>query len=541
MQIIYILYFYIIFAAATSGGKARKQPSPAASRPGTRAAQQQPAKVDGVTELLKSCFDSTLLEYVGPPKNAQFTIKARDQFRDVELVMIVTGDSLGNRCKLEWDGWLVPCGKCKSVNHETGEPVPVLATHMGPLTFAATLVQHMAGITIEIYGGENPHWELTAYSPNNLMSDNFMKSFIAQGLAIHSNLLNGKRVFLRLSDLSPSRELYWLEKQTGRTYFEDVWNLEYECLIARMDEKTRKSFYERSRVSYQATAMLALSDATFGPIKNAWSWEHPVSDFSPQFKLEIQQWLRRKGYPEDTARLSSMNLVVALANFIPQWRENPAYSQLQQVKLAQNTFMFFFRHHPNFDILARQVLYGYDDTCIFMTGVPKDDMPYKFVFEFSMELDPDVAKEEMTPDLMDILMPISGGSSGAGAQMLPQSGSPGLSSDISGLRVNSPAEAGSLQPLVQQPPGESPMLVHAVPRVVAHAAPRVEDPERSPSIGRPPSMQKSPSKDARVSTPFFHQNSYFFCFSTLLLFFYVCFKNKCGKESEEFDHAYVEL
>ena len=68
----------------------------------------------------------------------------------------------------------------------------------------------------------------------------------------------------------------------------------------------------------------------------------------------------------------------------------------------------------------------------------------------------------MTPDLMDILMPIAGSSSGAGAsddpsaaaptQMLPQSGSPGLSSDISGLTVNSPAEAGSLPPLAQLPP-----------------------------------------------------------------------------------------
>jgi len=532
MQILYILYiFYIIFAAATSG-KAKAPKQSASSGPTTRGKQKETAGFDGVSELLKSCFDSTLLEFVGPPKNAQFTIKARDEFRDVELIMIVTGDSLGNRCKLEWDGWLVPCGKCKSVNHETGQPVPVLATHMGPLTFAATLVQHMAGITIEIYGGENPHWELTTYSPNNLMSDNFMKSFIAQGLAIHSKILGGKRVFLRLSDLSPSRELYWLEKQTGRTYFEDVWNLEYECLIARMDAKTRKSFYERSRVSYQATAMLALSDATFGPIKNAWSWEHPVSDFSAQFKLEIQTWLRKKGYPEDTAGLASMNLVVALGDFIPQWRENPAYSQLQQVKLAQNTFMFFFRHHPNFDILARQVLYGYDDTCIFMTGIPRDDLPYKFEFEYSMESDPDVAKEDMAPDLMDIIEPIMGASSSSGAsgepsasvptQFLPQSDSPGLSSDISGLRVNSPLEAGPLLPSVQQTSGVG---------SVVHAQPRVES----------PSKQKSPPKDARVSTSFVHENNQFFFFTISLLVLCVYSKNKCSKEDEEFDYTYVEL
>merc|ERR1719483_400677 len=40
--------------------------------------------------------------------------------------------------------------------------------------------------------------------------------------------------------------------------------------------------------------------------------------------------------------------------------------------IAQNTFLYFLRHNPNFDILARQVLQGYDDTCHFMSGIPTD-------------------------------------------------------------------------------------------------------------------------------------------------------------------------
>jgi len=478
---------------------------------------------DGISELLRSCFDKTFLDFNGPLAEAQFTITARDEFRDVELTFVVTGDELGNRCKLEWDGWLVPCGRIKSTHHDTGKTVDMMGTPMGPLSEQASRMQNMAGITIDIYGGDHPHWELTTYSPNNLLSDNFMKSFVAQGLRIHTQFLQkmspqqGKIVFLRLSDLSPIRELYWLEHQTGRTYFEDFWNMEYECLCARMDTNSRKAYYDRARVSYMATALLALGDGTFGPIKNAWSWEHPISVFAPFFIKEITIWFQKNGYPGNNAQLSSMNLVVALEDFIPQWRKNLAYTQQQQIKLAQNTFMFFFRHHPQFDILARQVLSGYDDTCIFMTGIPHDNKPYSFGFKFIM--DPAGMGEASSMAALPLQQPLPAAQQAQPAfrtdSRASSSGSPGLTSAVQGMRVNSPALGAPRNPSPLNAAPRNPSPLNAAPRsepkALAVASPQIL-PKRVPIM----------------------------TISLMLLFLFIV-NIGCAKAQDTDDYSYAEL
>merc|ERR1719433_806652 len=101
----------------------------------------------------------------------------------------------------------------------------------------------MAEITIDIYHkGFFPHWELTSLYPANLVSGKFIRSFIAQGIAIHSNMLGGRKIELLLNDNSDAREMYWLEKQTGKTYYEAVWNLEYNCMNLRLSPFMKEQF-----------------------------------------------------------------------------------------------------------------------------------------------------------------------------------------------------------------------------------------------------------------------------------------------------------
>merc|ERR550519_1741465 len=75
-------------------------------------------------QLFQSCFGPEKINKNGYPKGDEFTIKAQDDFRDVELTFAVFGDE--NRCKLEWDDWLVPCGRLKSIDRRTGSPVKKL-------------------------------------------------------------------------------------------------------------------------------------------------------------------------------------------------------------------------------------------------------------------------------------------------------------------------------------------------------------------------------------------------------------------------------
>merc|ERR1711879_440428 len=85
-----------------------------------------------------------------------------------------------------------------------------------------------------------------------------------------------------------------------------------------------------------------------------------------------------------------MTVSAALNEFMQQWKSKKdpnddsklLYNAPDQVILAQDTFVFFFRFHRNFEMLAKQVLSGYDDSCIFMVGLPKPDLNYQISFEF---------------------------------------------------------------------------------------------------------------------------------------------------------------
>merc|ERR1719461_442113 len=67
-------------------------------------------------------------------------------------------------------------------------------------------------VHISIWTGEKPRWELVSFFPQGHVSGSFFRSFIAQGMAVHSALTN-KEVYLSLTDSSNIRQQYWLEKK----------------------------------------------------------------------------------------------------------------------------------------------------------------------------------------------------------------------------------------------------------------------------------------------------------------------------------------
>jgi len=319
-------------------------------------------------ELLKSCFDETYLHLHGAPVNAKLTVKARDEFRDVELTFDVSGDDKGYGCILAWDDWLVKRGSIKSVHHDTGQDVPRKTAVYGPLDVfdkdGVSLLRQVVGITIEIY---KDFWEITTFHPANLVSIYFVKDFIACGLAVHSKIL-GRQAYVRLSDMSPYRELSWLLKGKGRTFYEYDWNLEYECLMARMGPEMRTTFYEYSKRVGDESAEDALSvepNRRYDPVQNAWSWENPIRPFSVHFKDEMNEWIAI-----DLNKKKKMNIRTATRDFINFYKSKDLYDLKQSIELAQNTFVFFLRQQREFDLLARQVISGYDISCYLMRGAP---------------------------------------------------------------------------------------------------------------------------------------------------------------------------
>merc|ERR1719433_876703 len=69
-------------------------------------------------------------------------------------------------------------------------------------------------IAISIFGmGIHSYWTLDNLYPNGFITGAFLRSFIVQGLAIHSKeFASGRPIPLKLTDSCTLRELYWLEK-----------------------------------------------------------------------------------------------------------------------------------------------------------------------------------------------------------------------------------------------------------------------------------------------------------------------------------------
>ena len=84
--------------------------------------------------------------------------------------------------------------------------------------------------------------------------------------------------------------MYWLEKGRGKTYYQGVWNVEYECLKEKYGTGL-SNFLLKSAMADLAPAHIALSDKNFEPIPlpNA-RHQFDVLFFSKRFIRELQEW-----------------------------------------------------------------------------------------------------------------------------------------------------------------------------------------------------------------------------------------------------------
>jgi len=324
-----------------------------------------------IERLLQSCFDKKIIAEQGPVRRS-FTIKGKDNFRYVELTLQVTGDIFGRHCALEWDASGIVelnSGKLISIYQATGEPVK-------PTTSKSEFV----AIGIDIFNFPVPHWELSCLYPNGLVSGKFIKSFIVKAMNVHRKMLPEIPLQFMLSDQSQNREMYWLEKGRGKTYYQGVWNVEYECLKEKYGTRL-SDFLLKSAMADLAPAHIALSDKNLEPIPlpNA-KHQYDVLFFSKRFIRELQEWNATKTQHQ----IMNMNIRQALNDFMPRWkRPESELSESMKVALAKNTFTYFFRNHPDWDALARQVLLNFDSSCIYMTGAPLDPNPIPMTFSFT--------------------------------------------------------------------------------------------------------------------------------------------------------------
>jgi len=220
-------------------------------------------------------------------------------------------------------------------------------------------------IHISVYVGEDPHWELTSLMPGGQVSGMFLKSFVAQGIAIHSKM-TGQPIELRLNDQSSIRQQYWLVKKSGKTYYQAKWNLEYDCYT--FEGPTMPDAYLQAiQVAFAASPQPAFADMTFNPVTVddgtgfTENWE-----FYPNFIFTFRMWIMK-----NKMSIRKMNTIKeALDKWIPYYTSR--VNGLPEIQAyATNTFLFFFRHHEDFSMLAQQVL-GLA-RCKFMRGVPIDE------------------------------------------------------------------------------------------------------------------------------------------------------------------------
>jgi len=317
-------------------------------------------------QLIIWCFDPKILQHYGPPKDDIFIVKAVEFDRMVSIEFSVNGDDDGSGCLLEMNahdiGDLPLAGAINSLTLNDNQPVrrrdPDAITCIRIYIYAVN-----RGVE------ESPYWELTNLCPNGLVSGKFIRSFIVQGIRQHSSLMHVE-IPLTLADQSNIRELYWLTKGVGQTYYEDQWNMEYDYFNCIEPEK-QAAFSQMSRKADKRPASQAFADNNFNPITAAGE----IFEFCYLFQLELENWRKT----QDEAVINTWTIRKALDIFLPFWvsRYNETMGQI----LAQNTFLYFFRHHPEFEKLARQVLTN--QIADFMTGNPRDPTPFDFDFTYN--------------------------------------------------------------------------------------------------------------------------------------------------------------
>jgi len=327
-------------------------------------------------QMLTSCWNEDV-----DTDSAEFILDIPDDdYRNLQIMFRIRRGFAGASCVIDFDespdnfrGHLVSINKNNGKNVERTSPL-----------------FDMTGIEIQVHSGANPRWEMASLFPNNLISGKAMRSFIIQGMSVHAEMI-GHSVKLGLHDQSDIREQFWLEKGWGLTYYEAVWNLEYECLLEEKSAKEMILFHQISASADSLPAMIALRDVSFEKVLT-YRTRRPKFAFTLPFRIALEDWNATKTHHE----LESMTVRQVLDEFIPTWKDQ--FSSAERTGIAQSTFFYFFRHHPNFQDIARQVVFGYDSECDRASGIPRDPSPRTIHVRFVLKGSPQHSKIVTSPD-----------------------------------------------------------------------------------------------------------------------------------------------
>jgi len=325
--------------------------------------------IEHVEELLEACFNQ---EFETRQK-AAFLVEAIDfEDRDVRLEFEVSIDPQQHSCLLEWSGGAPKKGNIQSTDVKSGNRTV-------PLDINALME-----LRILIF---EDHIELISLHPNGLFSGRFVKGLFC-AIRDACQTVNGNTLMTLIrDDCSNNRELYWLVQGTGRTYFEGAWDVEYSCLLSEYSgSPSLTEFLQMSMDAQLLPARTAIFQNEFPywpgyqPLPGL---QHPdMFKFDQRFIGSLELYKETKS-PEDLERMTIRDV---LKEFMPTFLNNPEYSVHHITYLSQNTFIYFFRNHPNFTSLARQVLVGYDHACGTLVGYPHNTDGLEFDFTYSLEI-----------------------------------------------------------------------------------------------------------------------------------------------------------
>jgi len=362
-------------------------------------------EVDHLQELMLACFDSANPRVI---QNATFVVRGIDGYRDVRLTLDVGITSAKDSCRLEWvvaDPYTGhPKGDIESFTVSERDPVHTL--------YDSLTGQFPTGIVINIWlettiGGY--YLQLEQFHPNNLVSGKFVRSIVWNICDAFGALFDRDLMTIIWDDYSSNRELYWLKKGTGLTYFEGEWDLEYECILD-VEPPEREEMLRISREAQTFPATMALfrnefpTFPGFQPILGIDYGNQNQRIFTFDQRFIGQMMIYRAEKEEDW---STMTIKDVLQEFIPRWEDaSELYSYREMTKLAENTFMYFFQNHPNFTILASHVLFGYDENCASMRGFPQqrvNDPELTFTFTYPQPQDMDAAIGPLPPPALPMI------------------------------------------------------------------------------------------------------------------------------------------
>jgi len=383
LEFLCILLLRSIFAANGVPGASNGAPHPPRANRPLPQPGMPPRDVEALAALnsqpialrvfFRNCFSST-----SRPQNDLLTISGQDGHRYVQLTFQIHSPVDIACCILEW-----------GVRGRPSEEPPILdliggITSLRMTDFSLTPLDNPEdrhrGVKIKVCGGQNPRWSLENMNTNNLVSLRFIQSFIAKAMVMEDLFYEAftppneplRSTFLFIEDESYSRELHWLER--GKTYFQS-WGLEYDCVL-QMPPEQRNNLAIIIEQAFQMTTEQAFADDVFEPLTSPYNTQKTYI-YHPEFKEAITAYNSSRTLEQQR----SMTIKDALDQFIRGWKSADLIEEVREY-FPVNTFMFFFRHHPRFDLLARIVIHEYDPWCEKLHGVPNDPVPFHYHYSY---------------------------------------------------------------------------------------------------------------------------------------------------------------